>query len=63
MKSKDAKSPELQAIEAEELEQMEPSLDQMLDLNDPATIGALARLGQKLLAERLAREAQNDQDE
>ena len=57
------KSPELQAIEAEEAEQMEPSLDQMLDLNDPRTMGALARLGKKLLAERLAREAQTARDE
>jgi hypothetical protein len=40
------KSPELKAIEAEDAEQVEPSLDKMFDLNDPKTLKALGSLPQ-----------------
>ena len=40
------KSPELKAIEAEEAEQQEPSLDRMFNLNDPKTLKAFGELAQ-----------------
>jgi hypothetical protein len=40
------KSPELKAIEAEEAEQQEPSLDRMFNLNDPKTLKAFGNLAQ-----------------
>ena len=44
------KSKELQEIEAEELEQ-EPSLDKMLNLDDPKVLSGLTQLVQKLMDE------------
>jgi hypothetical protein len=43
------KSPELKALEAEEAEQLEPSLDKMLDLDGSATQQALKEWAQSLL--------------
>jgi hypothetical protein len=59
------KSKELREIEAEELE-AEPSLDQMLDLNNPEVLSGLGRLAAKWQAEDQAKldaqSAQNDPD-
>ncbi len=58
------KSKELGEIEAEELER-EPSLDQMLDLNDPKVLkglGELALLAQERQAKLDAQSTQDDPD-
>lgn len=45
------KSPELRELEAEQSEQLEPSLDKMVDLSNPKVLEGLGRLAKRLQEE------------
>ena len=47
------KSPELQAMEAEQME-AEPSLDQMVDLSDPKVLKGLGRMAEEIYQKQQA---------